>query len=256
MAWDIWQETLRIDDDTPLYRQLETIILKHIKENDLKPGDMVPSEGEFCARYRLSRSTVRQAFKRLEQKGLILRRRGLGSFIAEPKVSRNLDYMYSFTSQLSDMGYETSSQVLHFEETTLDADTAQLLGLEPGLPVYSIERLRLGGGLPMLLEATLIVRSFSPALSAAAIEKESLYRMLKDNGLEMGQAVESYEPIVMDKKTQKLLQSESNPCAFLIRRKSYTKEGQLFEYTRSVMPGQRSRLEITLREDSISLGRF
>ena len=256
MAWDIWKETLRIDDKTPLYQQLENIILRYIKEHNLKPGDMVPPEVEFCLRYHLSRSTVRQAFKQLEAKGLIIRRRGLGSFVAEPKISRNLGYLYSFTKQLTEMGYQTSSQVLRFEETALSEDIAAMLGLTPGTLIYDIERLRLANGQPMLLENTLVIKSFSPPLSAETLETGSLYKLLKDHGLQMARAIESYEPTIMDKKTQRLLQCESNPCAFLIRRKSYTHDNQIFEYTRSIMPGQRSRLEITLLEDSILMTKY
>lgn len=256
MAWDIWQETLRIDDKTPLYQQLENIILRYIKEHNLKPGDLLPPEVEFCLRYQLSRSTVRQAFKQLEVKGLIIRRRGLGSFVAEPKISRNLGYLYSFTSQLTDMGYQTSSQVLRFEDTVLQEDVASMLGVAPGTPIYDIERLRLANGQPMLLENTLVIKSFSPPLAAQALEKGSLYQILKDSGLKIASAIESYEPMIMDKKTQRLLQCESNPCAFLIRRKSYTHDNQLFEYTRSIMPGQRSRLELTLLEDSILMTKY
>ena len=256
MPSDIWQETLKLDDTTPLYRQLEQILLRHIKANDLKPGDGIPSEGEFCTHYGLSRSTVRQAFKQLEEQGLVVRRRGLGTFIAEPKVSRNLGYLYSFTSQLTDMGYTATSRVLQFEDTVLDKETAKLLKLPKGLPVYIIERLRLANDVPMLLEHTTIIKRFCPPLTARSIETHSLYQMLKQNGLSICSAVESYEPVVMSKKTQKLLACENDACAFHISRKSYTESGELFEYTRSVMPGQRSKLELTLLEDGISVNRY
>ncbi|MEM1483495.1 GntR family transcriptional regulator [Oscillospiraceae bacterium PP1C4] len=256
MVWDIWSEKILINNDTPLYLQLESIILKYIEKNNLKPGDSIPSEGEFCTHYGLSRSTVRQAFKQLEEKGLVIRRRGLGSFVSVPKVSRNLGYLYSFTSQLTEMGYKTSSKVLKFEDILADADIAKAMGIQKGVPIYQIERLRLADDLPMLLEKTTIVKKFCPGLSAEIMETQSLYKLLTENGLEIASAVESYEPVMMEKKIQKLLQSETNGCAFSIQRKSYTQTGEIFEYTQSVMPGQRSKLEITLLKDSISMNKY
>lgn len=58
----IWPAALDLGDSTPLYRQLENIALSAIRSGALRPGDLLPSEGELCARYGLSRSTVRQAF--------------------------------------------------------------------------------------------------------------------------------------------------------------------------------------------------
>ena len=256
MGFDLWSKPLQMDIDTPLYLQLEAIILEHIQTNQLRPGTPVPSEGEFCARFGLSRSTVRQAFKRLEEKGLVIRRRGLGSFVSVPKVSRNLGHLYSFTSQLNEMGYDTFSQVISFESTVVDALAERESGIAKGTPVYVIERLRFADEAPLVLEKTTLVKSFCPPLEAEMLRKKSLYQMLVDSGLDIASAVESYEPIAMDKKMQKLLLCEANSCAFCIRRKSYTQQGELFEFTCSVMPGQHSRLEITLLKDGITLQKY
>ena len=253
---NLWSNEIKMDNATPLYAQLETILLRHLRESGLKPGAPLPSEGEFCTRFGLSRTTVRQAFKGLEQKGLVVRRRGLGSFVAAPKVSRHLDYLYSFTSQLSDMGYQTSSKVLSFLETVADGPLLAETGLEQDTPVYVIERLRLANDLPMLLEKTVLVRALCPVLTPQMLETQSLYSLLVEYGLSIDSATESYEPVLMDKKTQQLLQCTANPCAFRICRKSRTVQGEVFEVTQSYMPGQNSRLEITLRKDSISLQKY
>lgn len=255
MGYDLWGQTLRLADDTPLYQQLERILLDYIEAEKLGPGDPIPAENELCERFSISRTTVRQTFKRLEERGLILRRRGIGSFLAEPKVNRHLNGIYSFTDQLSGMGFDTSSLVLQFRETVLDGDMAQRLGLSGSVPVYYIERVRLADGKPMLLEKTTLVRRFCPVLTRRQAEEGSLYRLLTQSGLEISSAVESYEPVVMEKQVQKLLKCKDDPCAFSITRRSYTAGGELFEYTQSVMPGRRSRIEVTLLQDGIYMER-
>lgn len=246
MSYDLWGQTLRIEDKTPLYRQLEQILMDYIEAEKLAPGDPIPGENELCQRFSLSRTTVRQTLRQLQERGLILRRRGLGSFLAEPKVSRSLNSIYSFTDQLGGMGFDTSSVVLQFCETQMDGDLARRLGLSSGLPVYYIERVRLANGKPMLLEKTTLVRRFCPALTRKQAEKDSLYQLLTQNGLRIASAIESYEPIVMEKSLQKLMKCKDAPSAFSITRRGYTEGGELFEYTQSVMPGRRSRLEVTL----------
>lgn len=253
---DIWKQAVDMDDETPLYMQLKRIISSYIVENELKPGDTIPSEGEFCSHYGISRTTVRQAFKLLENSGRILRRRGLGSFVSEPKIKRNLDSLYSFSLQLGEMGYETSSRILVFAEETVTAEKSMASGIAVGTPVYHIERIRLADSVPLLLERTCIVKEFCPSLNQSRVETGSLYLLLLENGLEMDCATESYEPVLMDDETMRLLAVDENPCAFSICRKGYAADGRVFEYTRSVMPGLRSRLEITLRQNSVKLKKF
>ena len=95
-----------------IYLQLLDMIQGQIQDKSLKPGDMLPSEKEFCQHYHISRTTVRLTFRELEQQGLIIRRRGLGTFISEPKVSRRLGSLYSFTEDMKKLGLTPSSQIL------------------------------------------------------------------------------------------------------------------------------------------------
>ena len=77
---------LSLDSDVPLYNQLVAIIKRHISAGILVPGDLLPSESELCKALSISRSTVRQAIGALESEGLVVRRQGKGTFVAEPKV--------------------------------------------------------------------------------------------------------------------------------------------------------------------------
>lgn len=97
-----------------IYLQLLDMIQGQIQDKSLKPGDMLPSEKEFCQYYHISRTTVRLTFRELEQQGLIIRRRGLGTFISEPKVSRRLGSLYSFTEDMKKLGLTPSSQILSY----------------------------------------------------------------------------------------------------------------------------------------------
>ena len=77
---------LSLDSDIPLYSQLVGIVKRNISAGTLSSGDLLPSETELCKAFDISRSTVRQAIGALESEGLVVRKQGRGTFVAEPKM--------------------------------------------------------------------------------------------------------------------------------------------------------------------------
>ena len=96
--------TLSLDSDIPLYSQLVSIVKRNISAGTLQTGDLLPSEAELCKTFEISRSTVRQAIGALESEGLVVRKQGRGTFVAEPKVRRKTENVYSFTSEIYSFG--------------------------------------------------------------------------------------------------------------------------------------------------------
>ena len=115
-----------------IYLQLLDMIQGQIQDKSLKPGDMLPSEKEFCQHYHISRTTVRLTFRELEQQGLIIRRRGLGTFISEPKVSRRLGSLYSFTEDMKKLGLTPSSQILSYRLISRECGSCALREFQSG----------------------------------------------------------------------------------------------------------------------------
>ena len=134
-----------------IYLQLLDMIQGQIQDKSLKPGDMLPSEKEFCQHYHISRTTVRLTFRELEQQGLIIRRRGLGTFISEPKVSRRLGSLYSFTEDMKKLGLTPSSQILSYRLISRECGSCALREFQSER-LIEVVRLRLANDRPMLLE--------------------------------------------------------------------------------------------------------
>ena len=74
---------LSMDSNIPLYSQLVGIIKQSISSGELGVGDLLPSEAELCRAMNISRNTVRQAIGELEEEGLVVRKRGKGTFVAD-----------------------------------------------------------------------------------------------------------------------------------------------------------------------------
>ena len=135
----ILSANLSQDNNTPLYFQLETLIKRCISSGLVKPGDLLPSEAEFCRTFGISRSTVRQAVGELEEEGLVIRHQGKGTFIAEPKLHRRSENIYSFTSEAISMGLHPSSTLVDFDVIRPTEDLRRMLELQSAdilVPLY------------------------------------------------------------------------------------------------------------------------
>jgi GntR family transcriptional regulator len=92
---------LTTDGNIPLYFQLVGIIKRYVSAGILAPGDMLPSESELCKGLNISRSTVRRPSGAWRKKVLVIRKQGRGTFVAEPKMRRRNENVYSFTSEVT-----------------------------------------------------------------------------------------------------------------------------------------------------------
>lgn len=108
----MFQCSIDENSQVPLYYQLILNIKRCITGGLLKPGEILPSEAEICDVYQVSRSTVRQAFGELEAEGIVIRKRGKGTFISLPKLRRKLDSLYSFSNDMLAQGIKPESKMI------------------------------------------------------------------------------------------------------------------------------------------------
>jgi len=133
--------------------QVRDHLRRRILGGEFGPGDRLPSEAECSAEYRVSRSSAREAFKLLEQEGLIVVRHGHGRFVslsAAFEVPGSITLFRSITDLLASRGYEVSSRILRVETRPPDAEEAAALGLTADDAVVYLERFRLGDGEPVV----------------------------------------------------------------------------------------------------------
>jgi len=126
----------------PSYIRLEHSLRESITSGRLKPGDPVPPESQLCQQFSISRNTVRQALARLVFEGLIRRERGRGSLVAEPRF-QHTSIFPSFEEEMQAKGSKTAHRLLEKRLEPAEGKVAQSLGLQPGTPVFVLERQRI-----------------------------------------------------------------------------------------------------------------
>jgi GntR family transcriptional regulator len=207
-----------------------------IQAGIFKTGERVIAEDEFCKTLSISRTTVRLAMNRLVEEGLIIRYRGKGSFIADQKLRRNINYMYNFTENMRNMGVTPSSIILESRVIQADSSVTQKMRLpEDNFKVFCLKRVRCANAIPLLLEKTYIPYYLCDGIELFDFTHLSLYEMLKSKySLNMYHAVETIEAILIDKETSARLCCKSRMPGYKIERISYLDTGYIFEYTTSV----------------------
>lgn len=170
-----------LDTESPVarYRQISDQLAGLIQ--DVRPGSRLPSEHELVHHLGVSRATATQALRDLEQRGLVSRRQGRGTFVADTDRairSNRPGTLPSFSEDLRKSGKVTSERVISFETVVAPVDVATTLGLERTAPVWRIERVIVSDGQPVVHVTSWLPHAHYPELDASAIESSSLYEQL------------------------------------------------------------------------------
>lgn len=249
---------LSLESNETLSYQLGRFIRSMIENGEVESGEMIPTEEAFCNAYDLSRSTVRQALQELVRDGLLTRTRGKGTFVQGPKLRRKMESVYSFTHEMAAAGLEPSSRILVFRKAQPSKDVARALfgSNDTKEQVFIIVRIRLADSVPLLLETAYIPVSRIPDLTEEKLQGHSLYDLLRDQAdITPLYAEESYESCLIEKGTCELLNCPYGTTGFAIQRLAYDRNDCIYEMTRSVMRGDRSKLVVTLKQGDSSVKR-
>ncbi len=239
-----------IDFDSPIpyYIQLIEMLKEKINQDELKPGDQIPSEPELCEMYGISRTVVRQALKEMEYEGLIYRRKGKGTFVAEPKISESLvQKLTGFYQDMVERGHTPVTKVLRQEMEPANAKVARHLGLETGAPVFALERLRFVEDVPIVLVTTYLPQELVSELVDYEFSDKSLYGVLENElNLVLSHGRRWIEAVAANEREAELLQVDECDPLVMLESVTHLEDGTPIEYFHAVHRGDRSRFEVEL----------
>ena len=213
--------------------------------SDLATNDPIPGERALAERFGTSRVTIRQALALLQDDGLIYTVHGAGSFVAPPRVTKQMKLL-SFTQEMKLKGLKASTQVIS-SELIEDDEHATDDFIVVGEPAYRIERLRFGNSEPLSFEITYINQSIAPGLIDKDLTK-SLYHILEtEYGNEVLSADEHLVPVIIDSRIAKFMKIAEGSVAIRIQRTGYNIRGEEVERSISIRQATRWDFKYSIR---------
>ena len=148
-----------------------------IKGGIFRPGSQLPTEAELCAMLGVSRTVVREALRVLEDDGLVARRHGVGTFVRNQPIVKNLNFNFGITEMIESAGLKSGTSFLAFRKEAADEEKVKQLKVALGTPLITVERVRTADGRPVvysfdtLTEALFQKADFDPQV----LGTESIY---------------------------------------------------------------------------------
>jgi GntR family transcriptional regulator len=229
----------------PLYYQLAEWIRERIESGELKPGTRLPSERELSKQSGISRMTVRQATNYLVQKGTLIVRPGLGTFVSEPKLTYDALHLLGFTEEIIRQGGIPASHVLEQTVIVPPAHIASLLELAPNDKTLKIVRLRLSQDTPLLLETIYLPYALCQGLERENLSNQSLYALLEQRyGVRLVSSEETLEATVANEYESRLFHIKMGLPMILLEGVTRDERKRPVEYFKAVYRGDRFKFSV------------
>jgi DNA-binding GntR family transcriptional regulator len=241
MALDL---TLDRRSPVPLYYQVSQQLEEAIASGAIKPGDRIDTEVEISERYGLSRPTVRQAIQELVNKGLLVRRRGVGTQVVHSQLRRPVE-LTSLYDDLARARHQPRTKVLALEHVPAESNVGTALGLPEGTDVQFLERLRSDGDQPLAL-----MRNWIP-FSAATLDRETLestglYEVMRRNGVQLRVANQRIGAKAATAGEARLLEIRAGAPLLTMQRTTFDDAGRAVEYAEHSYRSDSYSFETTL----------
>jgi GntR family transcriptional regulator len=232
----------------PLHRRVYLHLRTAFDDGTWSDGDRLPPERELARSFGCSLITVRRALDELAREHRIERLRGRGTFVKTPPIERDLTALTSFTDEMNQRGLDPRTQLIATRNVAADETVAANLGLEVGAAVLFLERLRIAGGEPLMLEQVYLPAERFPGLLASDLEQGSLYEALgRRYGLRLVRARETIEPVLPSAREAALLDQSHHRPALLIELVAFGADDIATEYCRTVVRGDRTKYYVEAR---------
>ena len=166
---------------TPLYHQVARELERAIADGRLERGNYLENELVLADQWQVSRITLRRSIQELVEAGLLVRRRGVGTQVVNDQLPHAR--LVSVYDDLMERGLRPTTEVLAFDRVVPGDHILGQLALEPGTEVVHLERRRSAEGKPLAIMRNWIVVEVAGDLTAAELETDGLYRLLRARGV-------------------------------------------------------------------------
>lgn len=228
----------------PLYFQVAEQLERAILDGRIGPGDRLDNEISMAADLGLSRPTMRQAISVLVDKGMLVRKRGVGTQVVQGRINRSVE-LTSLYDDLAAGGQAPATRLLRLEEIAATEEIASELQVEPGSPVWDLLRLRLTGDQPLALLHNIIPLHVAP-LDKVDLSETGLYDVLRNRGVTIRVAKQRIGARKASAEEAKLLDQSRGAPLLTMTRTAYDSAGRTVEYGNHAYRPDLYAFELTL----------
>jgi GntR family transcriptional regulator len=218
-----------------------------IESGRLRPGERLPSEAELSKQLGVSRATLREALRLLEEEKIVIRRHGVGTFInARPVFSGGIGELFSVTDAISRQGQTPGTTLLYTGFGEPGEEERKRLSLNPGEGVLKVERIRTADGEPVVYCLDSIPAHFVP--EGYRMECESIFEWLeKSAGLRISYAVAHIEPIGHLEYVSNQLKCDRNTPLLLLKQIHYDESERAVLYSHNYFRADKFHFHVVRR---------
>jgi GntR family transcriptional regulator len=206
-----------------------------ISQGTFRPGSQLPTEAELCEMLGVSRTVVREALRVLEDDGLVARRHGVGTFVRDHPILKNLNFNFGITEMIESAGLSSGTSYLAIQSEAADQEKAEQLRVALGTSLVTVERVRTADGRPVVYSLDTLPKSllqrveFDPQL----LLTQSIYSILQTS---LGQVIEygiaRLVPVAAPDNVAEKLQLPPNAPTLYIVQTDYSPDDEPLVYSR------------------------
>ncbi len=230
------------------YESIAKDIQEKIEQGIYKPNDQLPFEAEMCETYGVSRITVKKAMDLLVMRGMVIKRRGSGTFVKNITLPANDEYSFSTSNQFSGFFHteghkDVRSEIKEFQIINPPEIVAQRLKITEEDFVYYIERIRYSEGVPNVVEYTYMPIDVIPGIKKDILEK-SIYEYISEGlGLKIKSAHRTVRATLPTVQEEEYLEIEHCFPILEVEQVAFLDDGRIFEYSKSRHRGDKLELK-------------
>lgn len=234
----------------PLYYQLAQQLEEAVRSGALAPGERLENEVDLADRFGLSRPTVRQAIQELVRKGMLVRKRGVGTQVVQGHSGADITRPVALSSLYDDLartGRTPRTDVLAHGMEPASAQVAAALGVREGSDVVRVERLRWAGDEPLALMCNWLPLGLA-SYTTEELAAHGLYELLRRSGVHMRIATQRIGARAATTAEARLLHERKGAPLLTMERTAYDDSGRAVEFGSHAYRAQTYSFEVTLVE--------
>lgn len=228
----------------PLYFQVAQHLEQLIKSGELAAGTRLENEIGLADQLGLSRPTMRRAIEYLVDRGMLVRKRGVGTQVVHPKMQRQIE-LTSLYDDLAGSQRQPHTRVVSFATQPAPDALAVDLGIPEGSEVYVFERIRYADGQPLALMLNHVPAALL-RLSPGDLEQQGLYNLLRASGINLRIARQSIGARAATSAEARALDESRGTPLLTMERAAYDDQGRGVEHGRHVYRASRYSFDLTL----------